>query len=65
LRGWPQEVAALPAEHQVQAVAAKRKEWNAGFEGKGEYRIEDGVFIWASDEPPQTCHDRSLVEPSE
>ena len=40
---WLKQVAALPAEKQVEAVAAKLKERNPGFDGKVTPKIEDGV----------------------
>jgi hypothetical protein len=40
---WPREVAALPAAKQVEAVAARLKERNPGFDGKVTHKIEDGV----------------------
>jgi serine/threonine protein kinase len=40
---WLNKVAALPAEKQVEAVAAKLKELNPGFDGKVEPKINDGV----------------------
>ena len=40
---WIKQVAALPAEKQVEAVAAKLKELNPGFDGKVTPDIEDGV----------------------
>jgi Leucine-rich repeat (LRR) protein len=36
------EVAALPAEAQVQRVVAKLKELNPGFDGKAEHKVENG-----------------------
>jgi serine/threonine protein kinase len=43
LAGWLQEVAALPAEEQVKAVAAKLKDLNPGFDGQVTRTIEGGV----------------------
>jgi formylglycine-generating enzyme required for sulfatase activity/Leucine-rich repeat (LRR) protein len=43
LAGWLQEVAALPAEEQVKAVAAKLKDLNPGFDGQVTREIEGGV----------------------
>ena len=40
---WLKESAALPAEKQVEAVAAKLKERNPGFDGKVTPKIENGV----------------------
>ena len=40
---WIKQVAALPAEQQVDEVAAKLKELNPGFDGKFTHKIEDGV----------------------
>ena len=40
---WLKQVAALPAEKQVEAVAAKLKELNPGFDGKVTHTIENGV----------------------
>jgi serine/threonine protein kinase/Leucine-rich repeat (LRR) protein len=40
---WCKEVAAMPAEKQVEAVAAKLKELNPGFDGKVTHTIEAGV----------------------
>ena len=40
---WLKQVAALPAEKQVEAVAAKLKELNPGFDGKVTHKIEGGV----------------------
>ena len=49
---WMKEVAALPAEHQLEAVAKKLRELNPGFDGKltagnqlGTPRIEKGVVV--------------------
>src|SRR5262245_41815932 len=41
---WLKRVAALPAEKQVEAVAAKLKELNPGFDGKVTHRVEGGVL---------------------
>jgi tRNA A-37 threonylcarbamoyl transferase component Bud32 len=43
VEAWLKGVAALPAERQVEAVAAKLKEINPGFDGKVKYRIDGGV----------------------
>jgi hypothetical protein len=43
LAGWLQEVAALPAEEQVKAVAAKLKDLNPGFDGQVTHKVEGGV----------------------
>ena len=40
---WIKTVAAMPAEQQVVAVAAKLKERNPGFDGKETHKIEGGV----------------------
>src|SRR5262249_16886734 len=40
---WLKQVAALPAEKQVEAVAAKLKERNPGFDGKVSHTVEGGV----------------------
>ena len=40
---WLEKVAALPAEKQVEAVVAKLKERNPGFDGKVTHKIEGGV----------------------
>jgi hypothetical protein len=40
---WMKEVAALPAEEQVEAVAKKLRELNPGFDGKETHKIEGGV----------------------
>lgn len=40
---WLKQVAALPAEKQVEAVATKLKELNPGFDGKVNHIIENGV----------------------
>jgi Leucine-rich repeat (LRR) protein len=40
---WIKEVAALPAEKQVEAVAAKLKERNPGFDGTVKHRVSGGV----------------------
>ena len=40
---WMKEVAALPAEKQVEAVAKKLQELNPGFDGKVTPKIENGV----------------------
>jgi serine/threonine protein kinase/Leucine-rich repeat (LRR) protein len=41
--GWLKKVAAMPADKQVEAVAAKLKELNPGFDGKVTHKIEKGV----------------------
>src|SRR5262249_21305964 len=41
---WFKEVAALPAEKQLEAVVAKLKECNPGFDDKVERKIERGVL---------------------
>jgi hypothetical protein len=45
---WPEQVAGLPAEKQVEAVAAKLKERNPGFDGQVTPKIEGGVVteLW-------------------
>jgi Leucine-rich repeat (LRR) protein/tRNA A-37 threonylcarbamoyl transferase component Bud32 len=40
---WLKKVAALPAEKQVQAVAARMKERNRGFDGKVTHQVGGGV----------------------
>lgn len=40
---WIKSVAALPAEKQVKAVAAKVKELNPEFDGKVTHKVEEGV----------------------
>jgi eukaryotic-like serine/threonine-protein kinase len=45
LDAWIKEVAALPADKQVEAVGAKLKERNPGFDGKMPAAIENGVVI--------------------
>ncbi|MGA2621848.1 MAG: SUMF1/EgtB/PvdO family nonheme iron enzyme, partial [Thermoguttaceae bacterium] len=40
---WVKEVASLPAEQQVVAVAKKLQDLNPGFDGKEAHKIEDGV----------------------
>jgi serine/threonine protein kinase len=40
---WPHEVASLPAEGQVEAVAARLKEINPGFGGRLRHKIDGGV----------------------
>ncbi len=40
---WLKEVAALPAEKQVEAVATKLKEINPGFDGQVTHKIDKGV----------------------
>jgi hypothetical protein len=40
---WLKQVAALPAEKQVEAVAAKLKERNPGFDGKMTHKSKDGI----------------------
>ena len=42
---WVKQVAALPAEQQVDAVAAKLKELNPGFDGKVKPTIEGGGVV--------------------
>ncbi len=44
-RKWEKEVAALPADDQVQAVRKKLMELNSGFDGKLGEQIEAGVVI--------------------
>jgi formylglycine-generating enzyme required for sulfatase activity len=43
LAGWIQEVAALPVEEQVKAVAAKLRGFNPGFDGQVTPHIDGGV----------------------
>ncbi len=40
---WVQEVAVLPAEKQVEAVARKLQELNPGFDGKVTHKVDYGV----------------------
>jgi Leucine-rich repeat (LRR) protein len=40
---WLKQVAAMPPAKQVEAVTAKLKELNPGFDGKVTHKIEDGV----------------------
>ena len=40
---WMKDVAAMPAEKQVEAVAKKLQELNPGFDGKATHKIEGGV----------------------
>jgi Leucine-rich repeat (LRR) protein len=40
---WARRVAALPAEDQARAVAARLRERNPGFDGRVKPRIQDGV----------------------
>ena len=40
---WLKQVAGMPAEKQVEAVAARLKELNPGFDGEVTHRVEDGV----------------------
>jgi Leucine-rich repeat (LRR) protein len=52
LAGWIQEVAAMPAQEQVKAVAAKLKDLNPGFDGQVTPQIERGVvtqFAFSTD----------------
>ena len=42
---WMKDVAVLPAEEQVEAVAKKLVELNPGFDGKHEPKIEGGAVI--------------------
>jgi serine/threonine protein kinase/Leucine-rich repeat (LRR) protein len=42
-QAWLNQVAAMPAEKQVEAVAAKLKELNPGFDGKVTHGIGNGV----------------------
>jgi Leucine-rich repeat (LRR) protein/predicted Ser/Thr protein kinase len=42
---WMKEVASLPTEKQVEAVAAKLKELNPGFDGKVTHQIEAGEVM--------------------
>jgi serine/threonine protein kinase/Leucine-rich repeat (LRR) protein len=45
---WIKQVRTLPADKQVEAVAAKLKEFNPGFDGKMMPWIEDGDVVGAS-----------------
>jgi len=40
---WLRQVAALPAKEQVDAVVAKLKELNSGFDGKVTHKVESGM----------------------
>ncbi|HEV3255341.1 MAG TPA: protein kinase [Gemmataceae bacterium] len=40
---WLKQVAAMPAERQVEAVVKKLKELNPGFDGRVTHKIENGV----------------------
>ena len=40
---WSKDVAALPAERQIQAVAKKLQELNPGFDGKETHKVENDV----------------------
>jgi serine/threonine protein kinase/Leucine-rich repeat (LRR) protein len=40
---WAKQVAGLPPDKQVEAVAAKLKEFNPGFDGKVTHKIDNGV----------------------
>jgi serine/threonine protein kinase len=42
---WDKQVAALPAREQVDAVAARLKELNPGFDGKTTHKIENEVVV--------------------
>ncbi len=42
---WQKDVAKLPAEEQVKAVASKLQELNPGFDGKETHKIEGGVVF--------------------
>jgi serine/threonine protein kinase len=43
LEAWAREVAALPADRQPDAVAAKLRELNPGFDGTVQHKVEDGA----------------------
>jgi serine/threonine protein kinase len=43
LEAWTRDVAALPAERQPEAVAAKLQELNPGFDGQIQHKIDDGA----------------------
>ena len=61
---WVKQVAALPADKQVEAVAAKLKERNPGFDGKVTPTIENGVVVgleFASDEVTDISPVRALA----
>lgn len=61
---WMREVAALPAEQQVEAVVKKLQQLNPGFDGGVEQKIEDGVvtdFRFASDNVTDISPVRALV----
>jgi Leucine-rich repeat (LRR) protein/tRNA A-37 threonylcarbamoyl transferase component Bud32 len=42
---WLKKVAALPAEKQAEAVAAKLKEQNPGFDGQATHKTNNGVVV--------------------
>ncbi len=56
---WEKEVAALPAEDQVQAVRKRLMESNPGFDGKLGEQIVHGVVTTVS--PTQRPPDRHLA----
>ncbi|MDA0833414.1 MAG: SUMF1/EgtB/PvdO family nonheme iron enzyme [Planctomycetota bacterium] len=45
---WMKDVAALPAEQQVEAVSKKLMELNPGFDGKVTHKVENGVVVFLS-----------------
>jgi serine/threonine protein kinase len=64
LAGWRREVAALPAEEQVRAVAAKLKDLNPGFDGQVTHTIEGGVvthFAFLTDHVTRITSLRALT----
>ncbi len=42
---WKKQVAAMPAEQQVRAVAARLREFNPKFDGKVDHKVENGQVI--------------------
>jgi serine/threonine protein kinase len=45
LKRWAQQVAALPAEKQIDAVAVELKKRNPGFNGKPAAKVEQGAVV--------------------
>jgi hypothetical protein len=65
LEAWMQQVAALPAEQQVQAVAKKLKDLNPGFDGRVEHVTAGGVITslkFLTDEVKDISPVRALLE---
>ena len=61
---WLKQVAALPADKQAEAVTAKLKELNPGFDGKATPTFENGVVVgleFASDEVTDIAPLRALA----